>query len=193
MKHTLVAWVEDKPGVLTRVASLFRRRSFNIESLTVGHTEIPHISRMTIVAEENEITVEQVIKQLYKLINVTKIDPKGTEVPASAIKSVNAGSDSVDVTWNYANMPGGIYTFHIIEKTPWGCTGEEYTQDIVVNTPEVYVPISSFLNTKDNLINLCKGKDYELEVQLKDGKRTIATSLSKWMDLKRYPRSPASH
>jgi acetolactate synthase-1/3 small subunit len=73
MKHTLVAWVEDKPGVLTRVASLFRRRSFNIESLTVGHTEIPHISRMTIVAEENEITVEQVIKQLYKLINVTKI------------------------------------------------------------------------------------------------------------------------
>jgi acetolactate synthase-1/3 small subunit len=73
MKHTLVAWVEDKPGVLTRVASLFRRRSFNIESLTVGHTEIPHISRMTIVAEESEITVEQVIKQLYKLINVTKI------------------------------------------------------------------------------------------------------------------------
>ena len=74
MRHTLVALVEDKPGVLTRVASLFRRRNFNIESLTVGHTEIPHISRMTIVVDENDAIVEQVIKQLYKLVNVTKIN-----------------------------------------------------------------------------------------------------------------------
>jgi gliding motility-associated-like protein len=110
-------------------------------------------------------------------------DPKGNEVPVGAIKNVNAGSDTVDVTWNFANMPGGIYTFHIVEQTPWGCIGEEYTQDVVVNTPEVYVPISSFLNTKDNLINLCKGKNYELEVQLNDGKRTIATNLSKWADI----------
>jgi len=74
MKHTLVALVEDKPGVLTRVASLFRRRNFNIESLTVGHTEIPDISRMTIVVDGNDAVVEQVIKQLYKLTNVTKIN-----------------------------------------------------------------------------------------------------------------------
>jgi len=74
MRHTLVALVEDKPGVLTRVASLFRRRNFNIESLTVGHTEIPHISRMTIVVDGNDAVVEQVIKQLYKLLNVTKIN-----------------------------------------------------------------------------------------------------------------------
>ena len=74
MKHTLVALVEDKPGVLTRVASLFRRRNFNIESLTVGHTEIPAISRMTIVVDGNDAIVEQVIKQLYKLANVTKIN-----------------------------------------------------------------------------------------------------------------------
>jgi gliding motility-associated-like protein len=110
-------------------------------------------------------------------------DPKGNVIPESVVKSVNAGSDTVEVAWNFANMPGGIYTFHIVEKTPWGCTGEEYTQNIVVNTPEVYVPISSFLNTKDNLINLCKGSTYELEVQLKDGKRKIATDFSKWMDL----------
>jgi acetolactate synthase-1/3 small subunit len=79
MKHTLVAWVEDKPGVLTRVASLFRRRNFNIESLTVGHTEIPHISRMTIVAEESDVSAEQLIKQLYKLVNVTKINDVTSE------------------------------------------------------------------------------------------------------------------
>ena len=53
MKHTLVALVEDKPGVLNRVASLFRRRNFNIESLTVGHTDQPNISRMTIVIDSD--------------------------------------------------------------------------------------------------------------------------------------------
>ena len=52
--HTLVAYVEDKPGVLNRVASLFRRRTFNIESLTVGHTEQPGVSRMTIVVDTDE-------------------------------------------------------------------------------------------------------------------------------------------
>jgi acetolactate synthase-1/3 small subunit len=71
-KHTLIALMEDKPGVLNRVASLFRRRKFNIESLTVGHTEMPGISRMTIVVSAAH-GIEQVEKQLYKLINVTKV------------------------------------------------------------------------------------------------------------------------
>lgn len=73
MKHTLITLVEDKPGVLTRVAALFRRRGFNIESLTVGHSETPGISRMTIVVLGSDADVEQVIKQLYKLINVIKV------------------------------------------------------------------------------------------------------------------------
>ena len=71
MRHTLIALMEDKPGVLNRVASLFARRNFNIESLTVGHSETPNISRMTIVTEGDDPTIEQVVKQLYKLINVT--------------------------------------------------------------------------------------------------------------------------
>jgi acetolactate synthase I/III small subunit len=54
MQHTFVVYVEDKPGVLTRVSSLFRRRSFNIESLTVGHTDKPGVSRMTIVVDTDE-------------------------------------------------------------------------------------------------------------------------------------------
>jgi acetolactate synthase-1/3 small subunit len=65
--------MEDKPGVLNRISSLFRRRNFNIESLTVGHSETPGISRMTIVTEGDRAIVEQVQKQLYKLINVTKV------------------------------------------------------------------------------------------------------------------------
>jgi len=73
VRHTLIALMEDKPGVLSRVASLFRRRNFNIESLTVGHSETPGISRMTIVVSGDDAVVEQVSKQLYKLINVTKV------------------------------------------------------------------------------------------------------------------------
>jgi acetolactate synthase-1/3 small subunit len=65
--------VEDKPGVLNRVASLFRRRSFNIESLAVGGSEDPGLSRMTIVAIGDSAQVEQVRKQLEKLINVVKV------------------------------------------------------------------------------------------------------------------------
>ena len=73
MKHTVIAWMEDKPGVLNRVAGLFRRRSFNIESLTVGHSETPGISRMTFVVEGDARQVGQVQTQLAKLINVTKV------------------------------------------------------------------------------------------------------------------------
>jgi acetolactate synthase-1/3 small subunit len=72
-KHTLIALMEDKPGVLNRVASLFRRRNFNIESLTVGHSETPGISRMTIVVGATHTGIEQAEKQLYKLVNITKV------------------------------------------------------------------------------------------------------------------------
>ncbi len=73
MEHTLVALVEDKPGVLNRVASLFRRRAFNIESLTVGHTEQPGISRMTIVIDSNQTNAERVTANLYKQVNVIHV------------------------------------------------------------------------------------------------------------------------
>jgi acetolactate synthase-1/3 small subunit len=72
-KHTLVALVENKPGVLNRVASLIRRRSFNIESIAVGHSEQEGLSRMTIVVDGATTAVEQVRKQLDKLIEVVKL------------------------------------------------------------------------------------------------------------------------
>ncbi len=71
--HTLSVLVEDKPGVLARVASLFSRRGFNIQSLAVGATEQKHLSRMTIVVEVEDFPLEQVTKQLNKLVNVIKI------------------------------------------------------------------------------------------------------------------------
>src|SRR4028119_1137788 len=72
-KHTLSVLVENKPGVLARIAALFSRRGFNIESLAVGPTEHDEVSRMTIVVNVEDSPLEQVTKQLNKLVNVLKI------------------------------------------------------------------------------------------------------------------------
>jgi len=72
-RHVLSLLVEDKPGLLTRVAGLFARRGFNIESLAVGHTEVPGLSRITAVVDVEDLPLEQVTKQLNKLVNVIKI------------------------------------------------------------------------------------------------------------------------
>ena len=73
MKHTFVIYVEDKPGVLNRVASLFRRRAFNIESLTVGHTEPEGVSRMTVLVESDTHGARRLEANLYKLVNVLRV------------------------------------------------------------------------------------------------------------------------
>ncbi len=72
-RRTITALVEDRPGVLARVSSMFRRRGFNIASLAVGHSEVPDMSRMTFVVEGDDRTVEQVTKHLHKLIDVVKV------------------------------------------------------------------------------------------------------------------------
>jgi acetolactate synthase-1/3 small subunit len=74
MKYTLVAWMRDKPGVLNRVSGMLRRRNFNIDSLQVGHSEVEGISRMTFVVDGNERMVDQVIKQLRKVVDVTRVE-----------------------------------------------------------------------------------------------------------------------
>ena len=73
-KHILAALVENRPGVLVRVANLFRRRSFNIDSLSVGRTQRDHQSRMTIVMESDEAEANRLVKNLYKLIDVVQVD-----------------------------------------------------------------------------------------------------------------------
>ena len=79
MLNTFVVYVDDKPGVLTRVASLFRRRAFNIDSLTVGRTEKPGVSRMTIVVDTDETGARRLEAHLYKLINVLLVENVTTE------------------------------------------------------------------------------------------------------------------
>lgn len=96
-KHTVTALVEDKPGVLNRIASLFRRRGFNIESIVVGHSETPNFSRLTLVMDGDEAALEQVTKQLYKLIDVVKVaDITSADMVARelALIKVNAPSSN---------------------------------------------------------------------------------------------------
>ncbi len=96
-RHVLSVLVEDKPGVLARVASLFSRRGFNIESLAVGPTELPDVSRMTIVVTVTGLPLEQVTKQLNKLINVLKIvelDPDASVQREIMLVKVRADIDT---------------------------------------------------------------------------------------------------
>jgi acetolactate synthase-1/3 small subunit len=97
IERTFVTYVEDKPGVLNRVASLFRRRSFNIESLTVGHTDQPGVSCMTIVTNVDEYTARRIEANLYKLVNVLRVE-EVTYVPSVmrdlALIKVRADTDT---------------------------------------------------------------------------------------------------
>ena len=107
MKHTFSVLVENRAGVLSRIAGLFARRAFNIESLAVGITEDPAFSRVTIVAEGSDYTVEQVEKQLNKLIDVIKVR---TINPAELISrelvliNVNAGQTERSDIMNIAEI-----------------------------------------------------------------------------------------
>ena len=87
MKHTLSVLVENKPGVLTRIAGLFARRGYNISSLAVGETDDPDVSRMTIVVAGDEVVIEQVCKQLNKLVDVIKIQSRSSRVPNISVAS----------------------------------------------------------------------------------------------------------
>ena len=93
MSRTLIALVEDKPGVLARVAGLLRRRAFNIESLTVGRTQEPGVSRMTIVVDSDRTGAEKVLQNLNKLINVIHVE----DVTERALVSRNLALIKVQV------------------------------------------------------------------------------------------------
>jgi len=97
VKHTLSVLVENKPGVLTRISALFARRGFNIDSLAVGETEDPRLSRMTIAVDAQDSPLEQVTKQLHKLINViriTDLDPSASVERELMLAKVRAGADT---------------------------------------------------------------------------------------------------
>jgi acetolactate synthase-1/3 small subunit len=95
--HTIVALVQDRPGVLNKIASKWRQRAFNIESLTVGHSEIPGLSRMTFTVDGAAHDIEQVTKQLFKVIEVVKVSDVTSEAVVArelALIKVSATKES---------------------------------------------------------------------------------------------------
>ena len=92
--HTIVALVEDKPGVLNKIASKWRQRAFNIESLAVGHSEVPGLSRMTFTVDGATHDIDQVTKQLFKVIEVVEIsDITGDDVVARELALIRVSAD----------------------------------------------------------------------------------------------------
>ncbi len=122
-RHTLSVLVENKPGVLTRVAGLFARRAFNIHSLAVGPTEHEEISRITVVVDVDELPLEQVTKQLNKLINIIKIvelEPESSVQRELLLVKVRADVS----TRSHVLEVVSLFRAHVIDVVPEAVTIE---------------------------------------------------------------------
>ncbi|WP_455645959.1 acetolactate synthase small subunit [Methanosphaera sp.] len=128
-KHTISILVEDKPGVLQRVSGLFTRRNFNIDNISVGKTSNPSISRITIRTTGNEQVLEQITKQLNKLIEVLKVrelQPENTIIRELMLVKINAPDEK---TKSEIMQYTDVFRGHIIDVTPKSLT-VEITGDI---------------------------------------------------------------
>ena len=136
-KHTLVALVENKPGVLNRVASLMRRRSFNIDSLAVGTTEDPAVSRMTIVIDASKTNAEMVERNLYKLVNVIDVQDV-TNLP-TVVRELALIKVRITDAAHRGEIKHIVDMFqsHIVDLAKDSCvievTGEETKVDSIIN------------------------------------------------------------
>ena len=116
-KHIISILVENKPGVLQRVSGLFTRRNFNIDNITVGNTSEPHISRITITTTGDDRTIEQIIKQTNKLIEVIKVrqlNPQAIKRELALIKVHAPDEQTKSEIIQYTN----IFRGHIVDVTP---------------------------------------------------------------------------
>ena len=139
--HTIVALVENKPGVLNRIASKWRQRGFNIESLAVGHSEIAGLSRMTFVVDGATTDVEQVTKQLYKVIEVVKMSDLTDEDMVArelALIKVSASPSNRSAILEVVD----IFRGDIIDASPESVivqvTGEEDKVDAIIEMLRPY-------------------------------------------------------
>ncbi|HEY7173182.1 MAG TPA: acetolactate synthase small subunit [Vicinamibacterales bacterium] len=155
--QTFAVYVDNKPGVLNRVASLFRRRAFNIESLTVGHTEAPGLSRMTIVVDTDERGARLVEANLYKLISVRRVD-NITRVPSIArdlamIKVAATGDARTQVM-----QLVDVYRARIVDVSPDSLVIETTgTEDKIDSLVEVLRPYGLIEMVRTGRIEMARG------------------------------------
>ena len=140
MVHTFSVYVDDKPGVLNRVASLFRRRAFNIESLTVGHTETKGISRMTLVVDTDEYGARRLEAHLYKLVPVRRVEDITTHPSIArdlALIKVSATGDARTHVMQLVD----VYRARIVDVSPESLVIETTgTEDKIDSLLEVLRP-----------------------------------------------------
>ena len=134
--HTVVALLEDEPGALNRVVSLFRARGFNIASMTVGPTETPGLSRLTLVVDADEDQLEQITKQLYKVVEVLKVsDLSEDKVVARELALIKVSCNSQ--TRAEVMQMADIYRAKIVDAAMDSviveCTGEEDKIDSLIS------------------------------------------------------------
>jgi acetolactate synthase-1/3 small subunit len=157
MEHTLVALVEDKPGVLNRVASLFRRRAFNIESLTVGHTDQPGVSRMTIVIDSNQTNAERVTANLYKLVNVIHVaDLANTPVLSRDLALIKVSVDALSRA--HVMQLVDVYRAHVVDVTTESLVIEiTGTEDKIDSFVEVMRPFGIVEMVRTGVVAMARG------------------------------------
>ena len=133
--HTIISLVQDKPGVLARVASLIRRRGFNIASLAVGHSEEPGLSRMTFVVDGDQYTVDQATKQLDKLVDIVKVsDISEADVVARELALIKVSitdqtrSQIIEIVQLFRAKIVDVGTMSLVVET----TGEEAKIDALI-------------------------------------------------------------
>lgn len=157
MLNTFVVYVENKPGVLTRVASLFRRRAFNIDSLTVGRTEKPEVSRMTITVDAGYDQARRIEANLYKLVNVLLVDnitSKASIVRDLAMIKVVAPHDTRSHVLELAT----VFRARVVDVAPESLTLEiTGTEDKIDGLLEVLRPYGVLEMVRTGIVAMRRG------------------------------------
>ena len=158
-RHTFVVYVEDKPGVLNRVASLFRRRAFNIESLTVGQCEeTPSESRMTIVVETDSIGARRLEANLYKLVNVVRVHDI-TDVPAIYRELAMVKVSTTTDTRTHIMQLVDVFRARVVDVAPESLVIETTgTEDKIEGLLEVLAPYGILELVRTGRVGMVRGK-----------------------------------
>lgn len=157
MLHTLAVYVDNKPGVLNRVSSLFRRRAFNIESLTVGHTETEGLSRMTVVVDTDEYGARRLEAHLYKIVPVRRVD-NITAVPSIARDLALIKVAATGEARTHVMQLVDVYRARVVDVSPESLVVETTgTEDKIDSLVEVLRPFGVMELVRTGRISMARG------------------------------------
>jgi len=174
MLNTFVVYVENKPGVLTRVASLFRRRAFNIDSLTVGRTEKPEVSRMTITVDADRDQARRIEANLYKLVNVLLVD-NITSGPAIVRDLAMIKVAATHEARSHVLELASVFRARVVDVAPESLTIEiTGAEDKIDGLLEVLRPYGVLEMVRTGIVAMRRGKSSTTAVAATNGDQDIA-------------------